>query len=141
MTPLALVRRAAFAAAATPIVLATGWRIARLERRLGLGALVAELRRAGERPLPAGLRRPEFLAGTVEILLPVVSPRHYGPCLRRALVLLELWSRCGLQPDLHLGFGLRTPDRAGHAWLTARAADGVVLRASGPAGHQEAFVL
>jgi hypothetical protein len=134
-------RKIGFALAATPLVLATGWRVARLERRLGLGALIDELRGARRRPLPAWLARPEWLAGTLERLLGVVPPRRYGRCLRRALILLELWSRCGLEPTIHLGFRLRTPERDGHAWITATAADGSRLQASGPLDSEPAFQL
>jgi hypothetical protein len=133
--------KAVFAIRAVPLVAVTAWRVARLERRLGFGDLLAELRARGRRPLPARLARPEWLAGTVERLLFALPPRRCGPCLRRGLILLELWSRCGLEPKLHLGFDLRAPERHGHAWLSAIAADGSVLQASGPQGTEPAFEL
>lgn len=132
--------KALFAIAATPAVLAAGWRVARLERRHSLGALVAEIRRA-RKPLPRWLARPVWLAGTVERLLPVLPPYGYGPCLRRGLVLLDLWSRCGLAPTLHLGFRLDGATRDGHAWISAEGADGERHQASGPNGTQPAFEL
>ena len=134
-------RKVVFAAAATPLVVATALRIARLERRLGLGDLLSELRVRGRRPLPRWLARPEWLAGTVERLLPALPPRDCGICLRRGLILLELWTRCGLEPTLHLGFRLQAPERDGHAWLTARASDGSPLQVSGPNGTEPAFEL
>ena len=134
-------RKAAFALRAAPLVVATAWRVARLERRLGFGELLAELRARGRRPLPARLAHPEWLAGTVERLLFALPPRGCGPCLRRSLILLELWSRCGLEPKLHLGFRLQAVERDGHAWLTATASDGSTLRASGPQGTEPAFEL
>jgi hypothetical protein len=133
--------KAGFALAAAPVVLAAGARVARLERKLALGALVDELRRDAGRPLPRWLARPAWLAGTLERLLPVVPPYGYGPCLRRALILLDLWTRCGLAPTIHLGFRLRAPERDGHAWITAAAADGTPLQASGPNGTTPAFEL
>jgi hypothetical protein len=39
--------------------------------------------------------------------------------MKRSLLLLDLWSRCGLRPRLHLGLrGGGYPGRRGHAWLT-----------------------
>lgn len=132
-------RRGGFALLATPLVVATGWRIARLDRRLGFESLLARLRAGSERPLPRWLARPEALAETVEKLLGVLPPRRYGVCLRRALVLFGLWSRCGLRPTLHLGFRLQAPERDGHAWLTARARDGSPLQVSGPLDFAPTF--
>lgn len=133
--------KAGFALVAAPVVFASGMKVARLERRLALGALVDELRRGAGRSLPGWLARPVWLAGTLERLLPVVPPYGDGPCLRRALILLDLWTRCGLSPTLHLGFRLRAPERDGHAWITAAAADGSPLQASGPNGTTPAFEL
>jgi hypothetical protein len=133
--------KALFATAAAPAVIASAVRVARLERSRGLGALVGEIRRGGRPPLPRALARPVWLAGTVERLLPVLPPYGYGPCMRRALVLLDLWTRCGLEPTLHLGFRLRSVERDGHAWITARGADGSVVQASGPNGTDPAFEL
>ena len=134
-------RRAGFALRAAPLVWATGARVARRDREVGFGALVAELRRARERPLAPRLANPAWLAGTLELLLPLVPPYRYGACLRRALVLLELWSRCGLEPTLHLGFRPERAPRDGHAWLTATAPDGARFQVSGPLGTQPAFEL
>jgi hypothetical protein len=130
-----------FFLAAAPWVVAAAWRLARRDRAVGFGRLVEAQRQGGVRPLPSWLARPEWLAGTLERLLPLLPPRRYGPCLKRALVLLELWTRCGLAPTLHLGFDLRSPERHGHAWLTATAADGRRLQVSGPLATVPAFEL
>jgi len=54
--------------------------------------------------------------GRVVRLLPVDG----GPCLRRALVLLDLHARCGQEPRLELALrpapGQEIPE--GHAWLS-----------------------
>lgn len=133
--------KALFATAAAPAVVAAAVRVARLERSRGLGALIDEIRRGGRPPLSPALARPVWLAGTVERLLPVLPPYGYGPCLRRALVLLELWTRCGLEPTIHLGFRLQSSARDGHAWITARGAAGERFQASGPNGSEPAFEL
>jgi len=134
-------RRGAFVLLATPLVLATGWRVARLEVALPFGELIAALRARRASPLPAWLADPAGLAETVEKLLGILPPRRCGLCLRRALLLLELWSRCGLEPKLHLGFRLQAPDRDGHAWLTATTARGEPLQVSGPQDYAPAFEL
>ena len=128
-----------FFVATVPTVVATGFRISRLDRKGGFKAVVEGARRHGERLLPAPLRRPLWLAGVVERLLPWLPPRRYGTCLRRSLILLELWSRCDLRPRLHLGFRSSPPDPEAHAWLTADAPNGARLSASGPLDSLEAF--
>ena len=136
-----MVRHALFLLAILPALLAAAVRLARRERRLPFDALVEELRAAGRaRPLPALLARPELLAGAVERLLPWLPPRGHGPCLKRALLLLELWSRCGLEVRLHLGFRAGSGAVEAHAWLTATGPDGAVHRASAANDHSEAFV-
>jgi hypothetical protein len=126
---------------AAPLIVATGRRIAAEDRRLGFGALVDARRAARSRPLPRALDDPRRLAESVEALLPFVPPRAYGICLRRALLLLELWSRAGLEPTLHLGFRRDAPTRDGHAWLTAIAPEGETLQVSGPNGTEPLFQL
>ena len=60
--------------------------------------------------------------------------------MKRSLLLLRLWSRCGLAPRLHLGVS-----RAGeegfraHAWLTADVAGTRLVAGSGD-GYVEALV-
>lgn len=136
-----LVRNALFLLAALPAIVAASLRLARRERRLAFDALVAGLRATGRsRPLPPHLARPERLAGAVERLLPWLPPRGHGRCLKRALLLLELWSRCGLEVRLHLGFRAGSGGGEAHAWLTAEGPDGTVHRASAAHDHSEAFV-
>ena len=134
-------RRGAFILLATPLVLATGRRVARLEATLPFGELIAALRARRARPLPGWLSKPAGLAETVEKLLAVLPPQRCGVCLRRALVLLDLWSRCGLEPALHLGFRPQAPERDGHAWLTATTPGGELLQVSGPRDYEPAFEL
>ncbi|HSM49760.1 MAG TPA: lasso peptide biosynthesis B2 protein [Thermoanaerobaculia bacterium] len=136
-----MVRNALFLLAVFPAVLAAARRLARREGRLAFDALVAELRAAGRsRPLPPGLAHPERLAGAVERLLPWLPPRGYGRCLKRALLLLELWSRCGLEVRLHLGFRPGSGGSEAHAWVTATGPGGAVHRASSGLDYGEAFV-
>lgn len=130
-----------FAAIALPAVLRTARRVDRLRRRLRLDELADALRDVP--PFRLGyLRRPRWLAGLVDRLLPWLPPRSYGPCLKRSLYLLDLWSRCGLDPELHLGMQRPEEDGEGdvedvhlHAWVRARAEDGGELAT--PSSHAE----
>ncbi len=81
-----------------------------LEPRSSLTELVAELRSS---PKLRGLD-PRVAQGVLERLLLFLPPYRTGRCVKRSLILLELWSRCGLDPRLHLGFQARY----GHAWVT-----------------------
>jgi len=130
-----------FGVMALPLLLATGRRIARRDGETGFGTLLEELRAQKKCPLPGWLARPRELAAAVERWLPILPPRRYGRCLRRALLLSELWARCGLEPKLHLGFRADSPVLDGHAWLTACTADGAVLRVSDAQGSAPAFEL
>lgn len=79
---------------------------------------VGQLRRG--KPLPASIADPRMLAGMVNALLPVLPPYGTGRCYRRSLILLNLWSRCGLVPVVHLGVRpARHKPVEGHVWLTA----------------------
>jgi hypothetical protein len=49
---------------------------------------------------------------------PLLPPHGIGPCLKRSLLLLDLWSRCGLAPRLHVGVALSATGRRAHAWVT-----------------------
>ncbi len=40
--------------------------------------------------------------------------------MKRSLFLLDLWSRAGLAPSLHIGLRRSDSDRGGHAWITTR---------------------
>ena len=98
-------------------------RVALVERRLGLGAAAETLRR------PASHRRTrtdaDALCRAVDDLLPYLPPRRLGPCYKRSLLLLDLWSRCGLEPRLHVGVRL-DPDGGAeaHAWVSTNGSTG-----------------
>jgi len=130
-----LLPRAAFFVYATPTVLRAAWRVRRLARRCDLRELPGRLRSV--RPFAApGLARPAWLDGTAARLLPLLPPYGWGPCLKRSLVLLDLWSRCGLEPRFHLG--VRKPGQdplEGHAWVTV--GDPRLDRRTGPEGWEE----
>ncbi len=143
--------RIVFFALALPAVLRAAARLAWLERRLPLDELVERLRSAGPFVLrPLG--RPEWLLATLDRVLPLLPPRRYGRCLKRSLLLLDLWSRCGLRPRLHLAppstrDGAPTARRhEGHAWVTVDAPaprEAGVERPLGTSseGYPEAFML
>ena len=111
MTPLG---RLAGCALAVLLAVSASLRLRRLECRLPYDRLVRELRDASR--LPAAAADPVALARAVGRLAPVLPPWGMGLCLKRALLLVHLWARCGLEPRLHLGV---FADRRGHAWVTA----------------------
>ena len=98
---------------AVPLALAAGFRLRRLERRLPFDRLVSELRSV--RRLPATAADPAAIARVVGRLAPVLPPWGMGRCLKRSLLLVHLWARCGLEPRIHLGV---RAGRRGHAWVT-----------------------
>jgi len=109
-------------AQALPYVLVAARRVARLEGQMGMRQRVDALRMGA--PLPVRIADPRMLSGMVNLLLPVLPPFGTGRCYRRSLILLNLWSRCGLEPTLRLGI---RPGRGksieGHVWLTAAGLD------------------
>lgn len=131
--------KAAFFAVALPAVARAAVRVLWLER-LAMDETARRLRDV--RPFRlTWLRQPVLMLGTVERLLWVLPPWSAGPCLRRSLVLLDLWSRCGLEPRLHLNFKAGGGhERLGHAWVTAASAGGRVF-ATASQGYPEAFEL
>jgi hypothetical protein len=105
-------------------VVRAAWRVGWLEPRTSLDELVSKLRsrRRGRSSFDPSLAR-----GIVERLLPVLPPFGAGRCVKRSLLLLELWSRAGLEPCLHVGMIrgdriARKPD-AGHLWVTTASED------------------
>jgi hypothetical protein len=98
-------------------VLRAAVRVALLERRASLPELVAELRRT-PRGFVSSLD-PRLLLGVLEALLPFLPPYGAGRCVKRSLLLLDLWSRAGLAPSFHLGVR-NDGSRGGHAWVTTR---------------------
>jgi hypothetical protein len=125
--------KAAFFVAALPLVARASLRLAWLERRMPLESLVSRLR-ATRSPALHPLARPERLLAVVDRLLPLLPPWRYGACLKRSLLLLDLWSRCGLQPRLHLGVRREGEGvHRGHAWVTVADPRAVTVAAEGGA--------
>jgi len=99
-------------------VLRAATRVGWHERRVALPALAEILR-----DVEADLTRvdPSSMLAVVEALLPLAPPRGAGRCLKRSLLLLDLWSRAGLDPALHLGLRSGAGEGSrGHAWVTTR---------------------
>jgi hypothetical protein len=143
--------RAVFFVIALPAVARAACRCAFLERRLPLDELVARLRAVGPFGFEA-LSRPRWLLAALDVMLPVLPPWRYGSCLKRSLLLLDLWSRCGLRPRLHLSVRREADGRShqAHAWVTideagsegvAPVVRGRVPLATSSQGYPEAFVL
>jgi hypothetical protein len=61
---------------------------------------------------------PLLSLAVLERLLPLLPPYGAGKCVKRSLFLLDLWSRAGLAPSLHLGLRGTAEGRVGHAWIT-----------------------
>jgi hypothetical protein len=119
-----------------PIVVATSIRAWWLFRRLPLDRVCHTL--TDVQPLPPPLRDPEGYLYLTNRLLRYLPPRGLRPCFKRSLLLLDLWSRCGYAPRLHLGMR-RPADRSGggHAWVTVEDRPELSLD---EAGYAEAFV-
>lgn len=141
-SPLAVVARAAFLLAALPALLRASARATRWESRLPLDRLAPRLRAVAPFRSRRLRERPEWLLASLDRLLPLLPPRRYGACLKRSLLLLDLWSRCGLEVRLHLGVR-----RAGessheaHAWVTACRPEGGRGLATASLDYPEAFAL
>jgi hypothetical protein len=91
-------------------------RVSRCGERRDLLDLVSRLRSA-----PRGMGfDPRLAAAVLERVLTVLPPYRTGRCVKRSLYLLDLWSRAGLAPSLHLGIRASGEDRGGHAWITTR---------------------
>ncbi len=118
-----------------PAVVAASFRARRLYRGLPLDQACRAL--MDVRPLPPPLRDPAGCLRLVNRLLRVLPPRGLGPCLKRSLLLLDLWSRCGLAPRLHLGVRRSVDRREGHAWVTVAGRPDL---SAGEPGYAEAFV-
>ena len=118
-----------------PAVAAASIRTWWLYRRLPLDQACRALTEV--RPLPPPLRDPAGCLRLVNRLLRVLPPRGMGPCFKRSLLLLDLWSRCGLSPRLHLGVRCSVDQREGHAWVTV---EGRPDLSAGEPGYTEAFV-
>ena len=103
-----------------PLVVRSARRVSSLERTRDVRELSERLR--GGELLAARDRDPQLLAAATDRLCPVLPPWGMGRCLKRSLILLDLWSRCGLHPALHLGIRPRKGGRwEGHAWLSTES--------------------
>lgn len=121
---------------AAALVARAALRVRRLAPALPFDTLVDTLR-----GVPAGVADPPLALAAARVaqrLLPLLPPHSHGPCLRRSLLLLDVWTRCGLAPRLHLG--VRTPTRDAHAWLTSTPPLPAYHAASDPAGYPDVFV-
>lgn len=126
------VQKIAFALTAVPRLVVTARRIDRLAKKYRLVELPDRVRevRGG------GLEHPGWWDGALVRLLPLLPPYRFGRCLKRSLILLDLWTRCGLEPRLHLG--VRRPGEdplEAHAWVTT--GDPRLDRRTGPEGWEE----
>ena len=118
-----------------PAVVAASIRTWRLYRKLPLDQACQAL--VEVQPLPPPLRDPAGYYRLVNRLLRVLPPRGMGPCFKRSLLLLDLWSRCGLAPRFHLGVRRSADRREGHAWITVAGRPDL---SAGETGYIEAFV-
>jgi len=104
---------------ALPSVIRAAWRVRRLEPGCSLPELVDRLRRVKPWRF-AFLDHPAYLEGSVGRLAALLPLRGLGLCMRRSLVLLDLWSRCGDDLRFHLGMTSAGDDRRLHAWVSSR---------------------
>ena len=118
-----------------PAVVAASIRAWWLYRRLPLDQACRALVEVRRLPLP--LRDPAACLRLANRLLRVLPPRGMGPCFKRSLLLLDLWSRCGLAPCLHLGVRRWVDQREGHAWVTVAGRPDL---SAGEPDYAEAFV-
>ncbi len=110
--------KAAFFVAALPAVVRAALRLHLLNRRCGLRELADRLR-AVEPWGASYLANPRYLDASVSRLVRLLPPRRFGPCIKRSFLLLDLWSRCGLEPRIHIGTRKKSDgERHFHAWVT-----------------------
>ena len=83
------------------VVVLASVRIAWISRKLPLDRLVDSIRQVPV--LPEQFRRPEVFQAFVNRWYRWLPPRGLRSCLKRSYLLLDLWSRCGLEPEFHLG--------------------------------------
>lgn len=102
-----------------PVVLSASRRASRCFATLPLDRAVEQL--ADVPLLPPPLRDPVALRELVDHVLLWLPPRGLRSCLKRSLLLMDLWSRCGLAPRFHLGL-LAGKTREGHAWVSVEDA-------------------
>ena len=109
--------KAAFFVAALPAVLRAARRLVRLNRQCDLRELADRLR-AVEPWEDSYLANPRYLDASVSRLVKLLPPRNFGPCIKRSFLLLDLWSRCGLEPRIHIGTHKQEGEHRFHAWVT-----------------------
>lgn len=117
------------------LVLVAAVRVSALVRRLPLDRLIDRLRRVAT--LPEDLRRPEEFQQIVNRWYAWLPPRGMRSCLKRAYLMIDLLSRCGLHPTFHLGIQPTDRGQDGHAWLTV---DGRDELGGSPEACEETFV-
>lgn len=88
----------------------------RLEKTAAFDKTVEELRSG---PIRRGPWRPDIESLALSRLHHILPPFGMGRCLKRSLVLLDLWSARGIEAKLCLGSrqGSEGQTREGHAWL------------------------
>lgn len=128
-----LAKKALFAALALPALLRASIRLNILDRRHPLDEVARRMANVGSWRLPV-LCNPRYLEACVQRFAGPLPPRRFGPCLKRSYLLLDLWSRCGLRPRIHLGAAAADDGgRNFHAWITVPSDQA----ASVPAGYTE----
>lgn len=100
------------------LVLRAGARVLWHEPHTELPDLAAALKRAPRSRLRVD---PPLLDAVVERLLPVLPPFGAGRCVKRSLLQLDLCSRRGLRPRLHLGLSGTGRSRHGHVWVSTES--------------------
>ena len=117
-------RKATFFLAALPAILRAAARLAWLDRRCDLSELADRLRAV--RPWRESyLANPRYLDASAYRLAGLLPPRRHGRCLKHSFLLLDLWSRCGLQPRIHIGTLKGEDGRRFHAWVTVSGGESV----------------
>ena len=117
------------------LVVFAALRVVWFNGKLPLDRLVETLRTTRE--LPPRLRRPEAFQGIVNRRYRWLPPYDLRACLKRSYLLLDLWSRCGLEPQFHIGLRKIDGEPDGHAWVSADGLDGGEMSSE---GYKEAFV-
>ncbi len=112
-----------FFVAALPAVVRASLRLSWLNKRCDLQQLANRLRSV-ERWNGSFLANPRYLDGSVSRLVSLLPPRRFGSCIKRSFLLLDLWSRCGLEPRIHIGTLKRDDEYHFHAWVSVPGSDG-----------------
>lgn len=119
MTVKRALERTVHVAVATAFVLRAAARVAWHEPRTNLPELAARLRTARRARTGFDVA---LAHGVAERLLPILPPWGAGRCVKRSLIQLDLWTRAGHAPRLHLGLLVKPAPRAGHVWVSTDGA-------------------